>query len=149
MGNIRIIHPIVLVLLFLACGLGDNNTIRLSVDGEEITEYGAKISLSQEGAGIYSAYLMSRGDRVVLAWKVRDKDPIKWVGKRFRGFRFKVKEPTVKVNFDDSEVGILVEISDASGRTVSGRFSGNVGVGAGSHRISNGTFRAPVYFWDR
>ena len=136
-------------LLFISCGLSDGNTIRMTIDSEEISESGVKISLSHGDSGAYYVYLTSRYDKIVLAWDVRDKNPAKWVGKRFRAHRFRVKETPISINFDGSDVGILIEITDVSGKVVSGRFSGGVGVGAGSHRISNGTFRAPVYFWDR
>lgn len=133
----------------MACDLGESNVVRVAVDGGEFSESRAKISLSEKGGGIYKAYLMSKAERIVVGWDVRNKDPAKWVGNRYRAHRMRVDEPSVKFSFENDNVGVIVEITDVEGRVVSGRFSGYAGVGAGSHQISNGTFRAPVIFWKR
>jgi hypothetical protein len=138
---------VLLFLFSLSCGFGDERRMRMAIDGTEVSDFGLKIALTEEGVGVYNAFLSSKGTNFVLQWKVNDNNPENWAGMRFRANRFKIERGDFNLNFDDADVGILITITDATGSTVSGQFSGSVGIGAGSHSVSDGTFRAPVTFW--
>ncbi len=114
----------------------------LVLDGEIIRADGALLELSPVDSEIFRACLTCGEDAIILEWNVPGKNPKSWIGNRFRGGSFAFGDHDIKAGGD--KVGILIEITDVKGRFVSGRFSGKVGVGDGTHSISNGTFRAPV-----
>jgi hypothetical protein len=132
-------------LLTLSCGLVDRYEIAFDVDGRTLNAAGATICL-QKVDDVFVASLTDRASTMKLEWTVPEKTPSKWHGGRFRGTLIEVNTPPVFHEFQENMVGILIEITDVTGRTVSGKFSGQVGLGEGSIQIDNGVFRAYVEF---
>lgn len=130
-------------LLTLSCGLVDRYEIAFDVDGRTLKAAGAGICLEKAEEG-FVASLTDRASTVKLEWTVSEKNPSKWRGGRFRGTLIEVNTPPVFHEFQENMVGILVEITDVTGRTVSGKFSGQIGLGENSVQIDNGVFRAYV-----
>jgi len=150
-----VVNKIILVffsLIFVtlsSCDFNSGRTLRMTIDNECIAESGTRISLSREASKSYYACLMSSDEDVVLGWRVNNRDPEKWESERYKAIRFRAKSNKCKLSFETDDVAIIVEVTDVTGKFVSGRFSGRVGIGPGTHRISEGTFRAPVEYWNR
>ncbi len=140
---------IVSILSMLSCDFGDSRRIRMSIDGREFSADNAKIAISNEGADEYYVLLHTKKPLIKIVWMVQQKDVGRWHGMKYRARKFKAEYSDGKVVFEGSDVGVIIEITDVSGDFVSGKFSGPVGVGAGSHLVSNGTFRAPAVYWNR
>jgi len=142
------IAALVSILAIFACDFGDSRTIRMTVDGNEITAGNARIAISREGDQYY-VLLVTKKPVVKIVWKTRFKDVDRWRGMKYRADKFKVEYSGKNLHFEEPDVGVIIEITDVSGDFVSGKFSGPIGVGGGSHRVDNGTFRAPAEFWNR
>ncbi|HDR90987.1 MAG TPA: hypothetical protein ENN75_01935 [candidate division Zixibacteria bacterium] len=132
-----------LCLLAASCGLSDRYEIAFDHSNGTVKTRGAKISLAEEG-NQYTATLTDRVSSVRLSWTVEDKNPVKWQGERFRGTHIKINNAPFSCEFRHGMVEILIEITDVTGRTVSGKFSGNIGIGESARTIDNGVFRAYV-----
>jgi len=137
------------VLLALSCNFGDMRAIRMSLDGDEISAGGAQIAISQVGAESYNVFLHTKRPEIQITWEAKGRDFENWRGEKFRVKKFRAVRPDGTISFEGADVGVIIDITDIEGAFVTGRFSGWVGIGAGSHRVSNGTFRAPASFWRR
>jgi len=133
-----------LLLLVAACNLGERYEVRFDFDGGTLRSSGAQIMLCRASQDEFTAMLIDRDGTFAMSWMVDDDDPSRWRGKRYRGTGYKTGFDLAKCDFAGEKVGILIEITDVNGRTVSGRFSGNVGLGDETYAIDNGSFRAPV-----
>lgn len=137
---------VILILLYLltaACGLPDRYEIAFDHSDGTIKTSGAKICLTEAG-NEYIATLTDRISSIKMSWEVEDKNLAKWQGERFRGTHIKVNNAPFSCEFHGGMVEILIEITDVNGRSVSGRFSGNIGIGESARNIDNGVFRAYV-----
>jgi len=140
----------VIALLFAAsCDFGDMRSICMTIDGEVYTAENARIAVSQIGSESFHIFLSTKRPEVRIAWEADSKDPESWRGKIFRVKNLAASFDKLRLSHADSDVGMIIEITDIDGPFVSGKFSGWVGVGAGTHQISNGSFRAPATFWKR
>ncbi|MCK5833016.1 hypothetical protein KAH81_05015 [bacterium] len=146
----ELIFPIfAFILLSMACNFGDTRNIRMTVDGDEISAENAQIAISQIGSESFYVLLATKRPEIKIVWETRFKDIERWRGMKIRAKKFRAVYSNNNVSFEEPDLGIIVEITDVDGTFVSGKISGSVGVGAGTHRVSNGTFRAPASFWKR
>ncbi len=132
-----------LCLLTASCGLSDRYEIAFDHSDGTIKTSGAKICLTEAG-NEYIATLSDRVSSIKMSWEVENKNLAKWQGERFRGTHIKINNAPFSCEFHGGMVEILIEITDVNGRMVSGRFSGNIGIGESARNIDNGVFRAYV-----
>lgn len=129
------------LLLSISCVLSNRYEIQFDCDGQTIETGGATLVIEQKDDGLF-ARMTDRDGTVKLAWAVDESSPYKWPGERFRGNHIRIDNPTIDCEYHSNKVGILVEITDVTGRTVSGKFSGQLGFGDNARNIDNGVFRA-------
>ena len=139
-GPLRAFLLASIILLVSGCGGEGLERVRLSVDGERIAFSRVAGSISALESGGYIVTLAAPGDEFFLSWRAESPNPSAWIGERCRVERIHVDTESAEISGKLPGVGIIVEVTDATAKTVSGRFSGSVGVGAGSHDIDDGTF---------
>ena len=129
--------------LVSSCTLSNRHEIQFDCDGSTIKTGGATIEVVETGNNM-TARMSNRDGDVILAWNMNGKSPGDWAGERFRGTHIEIKCQQYNCEYSDNKVGILIEVTDVTGRTVSGKFSGLVGFGDNAHKIDNGVFRAYI-----
>ncbi len=141
----RLIVAIISIFFILvsSCTLSNRYEIQFDCDNSTIETGGATIAVVETGNNM-TARMSNRDGNVILTWNLDGISPGDWAGERFRGTHIEIKRQQYNWEYSGNKVGILIEVTDVTGRTVSGKFSGLVGFGDNAHKIDNGVFRAYI-----